>query len=59
MAEGREENVLAWNVPNLITVWLMIALLWAALGIGSHLLFRKHVKGGGISSDPNGNVVTV
>ena len=57
MAE-RNENVISWNVPNVISIWLMVALLWTVLGIGSHLLFRKKSSGGGVKTDNSGNYVT-
>jgi hypothetical protein len=57
----RSENVLSWNVPNVITIFLMVSLIWAVLGIGSHLLFRKG-KGpttqAAVQSDTNGNIVS-
>lgn len=60
MAE-RSENVITWNVPNVITIWLMIGLLWVLMGIGSHLLIRKKTSKGvnpGVVSDNTGSVVT-
>ncbi len=36
-----EERILTWNLPNVISVWLMIIILWTATGILSHMLFRK------------------
>ncbi len=58
----KSENVLSWNVPNLISVWLMLSLLWVMLGVGSHLIFRKGGKGNltatGVGTAANGNIVT-
>lgn len=59
MAE-RNETVLSWDVPNLISVWLMVALLWVVMGIASHLLFRKGngaTMGAGVQTDNAGNLV--
>lgn len=36
-----DERILTWNLPNLVSVWLMILILWTATGIVSHLVFRK------------------
>lgn len=36
-----EERILTWNLPNVVSIWLMIIILWTATGILSHLLFRK------------------
>lgn len=59
MAE-RSENVISWNVPNVVTIWLMLALLWVALGVVSHFVWRKPRSGNGPaaqSKDNAGNVV--
>ncbi len=56
----RSENVLSWNVPNVITIWLMISLLWVSMGIASHLLFRKHKASvPAVAADAAGNAVPV
>jgi hypothetical protein len=58
MAE-RNENVLSWNVPNVVTIWLMVALLWVVMGMGSHFL-RKGMSsksGAGVRTDNAGNIV--
>lgn len=60
MAE-RNENVLGWTIPNIVSIWLMVALLWAFLGIGTHLLFRRGkgpTVGAGVMTDNSGNIVT-
>lgn len=58
MAE-RSENVLSWNVPNVVSIWLMVALLWVFMGIGSHFLRRgkSAPSGTGIRTDNAGNVI--
>ena len=55
------ENVITWNLPNLITVVLMLAVLWAVLGIGSSALRgragNKRALSAGVTSDGAGNLV--
>lgn len=56
----KSENVISWNVPNFISICLMLALLWCGLGVVSHLLFRKgrgSNAGQGVAADSMGNVV--
>jgi hypothetical protein len=56
----RNENVLSWNVPNVITIWLMVALLWVVMGVGSHFVRKKTARAGvasGVTTDNSGNVV--
>ena len=35
-----DENVLSWNIPNWITVVLMVTIVWGAIGLGGSFLFR-------------------
>lgn len=35
------ENVLSWNLPNFISVALMMVIIWLVFGFGSHLLRGK------------------
>lgn len=55
------ENVISWNLPNLITVVLMMAVLWAALGLGSSLVRSRSKTNraavSGVASDGAGNLV--
>lgn len=37
----RDEQLLSWNIPNFISVALMLALIWCALGFLGHMVFRK------------------
>jgi hypothetical protein len=36
-----DENLLSWNIPNFVTIVLMIALLWCALGFLGHIFIRR------------------
>lgn len=36
-----DEKIITWNLPNLVSIWLMIVLLWFGVGFASHLLVRK------------------
>lgn len=54
----RDENVLSWNLPNVISVWLMIVLLGAAMGIASHTFYRKRQgRALGVAKDNSGELV--
>jgi hypothetical protein len=51
------ENVISWNLPNFITIMLMVALLWAGVGFLSHF-FRgaSSVMKTGAAADSAGNL---
>ena len=54
----RDENVISWNLANILSVWLMIGLLWAAMGIASHMFYRKsRTPSGGVASTGNGDLL--
>ncbi len=56
----KPEAIITWNVPNFITIVLMIALVWGTLGIGSSFFRSKttanKVVNAGVISDNNGNL---
>ena len=53
----RSENVISWNLPNFITVVLMLGIIWAVLGVGSNMLFgKKGMKNVGVKSTSAGNL---
>lgn len=53
------ENIISWNLPNFVTVVLMIGLVWSAGGIVSHLLMKggksAHV---GVRSNSAGGIAS-
>jgi len=54
----RDENVISWNLANILSVWLMIGLLWAAMGIASHVFYRKsRASSGGVAANGNGDLL--
>lgn len=61
MAE-RSESVIGWNLPNVITILIMLLILWLGLGFLSHGLRRATgrspfgVNVPGVTSD-NGEMV--
>ncbi len=41
MAEGMgSESLISWNLPNFITIVLMLAIVWVVIGAAGHLLVR-------------------
>ena len=52
----RDENVISWNLPNVITFVLMVALLWTGVGIVSHLVRGKTSPSKGVMADAAGNI---
>lgn len=52
----RDENVISWNLPNVITFVLMVALLWTGVGIVSHLVRGKTSASKGVMADAAGNI---
>lgn len=51
------ENIIGWNFPNVVTFLLMLAVLWAGLGVISHMFRGKQGMNIGASADNSGNVV--
>lgn len=35
-----EESVISWNLPNVVTVIMMLLIIWVVLGGLGHFLFR-------------------
>lgn len=35
-----ERTIISWNVPNIITIWLMAAIGFLVVGIGSQFLLK-------------------
>lgn len=38
------ENLISWNIPNFITIVLMIGIVWVVIGGAAHLLFGKKMN---------------
>lgn len=34
------ESILTWNIPNFVTIALMVGIIWIVVGVASHF-FRK------------------
>lgn len=47
-----DERIITWNLPNLVSIWLMIILLWVTVGFVSHLVFRKGKSGNNSNQKP-------
>lgn len=41
MAEGTQDTVISWNVPNWITVTLMAMIAFALIGLGQKFYASK------------------
>ena len=52
MAEGREQNIVSWNLRNFITIALMLALIWLALGFAGHVFVRGPAMRKAVTSAP-------
>jgi hypothetical protein len=50
-----DETVISWNLPNVISVILMVLIIWIAFGFVGHFVFRK---GGSATSQPFGGTTT-
>jgi hypothetical protein len=46
-----DETVISWNLPNIISVILMLMIIWMAFGFVGHFVFRK----GGTAKKTNGS----
>lgn len=51
-----ESNLLSWNLPNFITIVLMVGLLWAAMGVASSAFRRARSAPQGVSADASGGL---
>jgi hypothetical protein len=57
------ESLISWNIPNFVTVCLMVAIIWVIIGTAGHLLVRapaqrKAVSGASnVTAAPGGVVV--
>jgi len=36
-----DETVISWNLPNIISVILMVMIIWIAFGMVGHFVFRQ------------------
>lgn len=36
----KSENLISWNIPNFVSIVLMIAIIWVVIGTAGHLLVR-------------------
>lgn len=48
--------IVGWNIPNFVSFVLMLAILWCAVGILSHVMVRKGGKNGSNVFAANANV---
>lgn len=39
-----EENVISWNLPNVISVIAMLLIIWIVFGAVGHFVFRTGAK---------------
>lgn len=39
-----EESVISWNLPNIVTVILMVMIIWILFGAVGHFVFRQGGK---------------
>lgn len=56
----KSENLITWNLPNFVSVLLMLAVLWAGAGLVSGFVRRRAGIGHnsrGVRSDNAGNLV--
>lgn len=49
------ENVISWNFANFVTIGLMLAIIWSALGIVSHLVRKPNKMKGSTAVQTTGN----
>lgn len=49
-----DENIISWNMPNWITVVLMVTITWGVLGFLAALTFGKTARLGGKRDHRNG-----
>lgn len=35
------ESLISWNIPNFISIVLMMAIVWVIIGTAGHLLVRR------------------
>lgn len=36
-----EESVISWNLPNIISILLMVMIIWIVFGMVGHFVFRQ------------------
>lgn len=55
------ENLISWNLPNFVSITLMVVMIWLVLGGVSHLIRRKIAAApAGVQAVPTtGNLVPV
>lgn len=39
-----EESVISWNLPNIISIILMVMIIWIVFGMVGHFVFRQGGK---------------
>jgi hypothetical protein len=45
-----EENVISWNLPNVISVIMMLLIIWIVFGAVGHFVFRQGAKTATVTS---------
>lgn len=48
-----ERTIISWNIPNIITIWLMAAIGFLVVGIGSQFVL-KHFGGDAPANNSTG-----
>ena len=59
------ESLISWNLPNFVTIVLMLAIIWVVVGAAGHLFVRgpaqrkaaSGVNGSNVTAAPGGVVV--
>lgn len=50
-----KENIISWNLPNLVSIIFMIAILWVVIGAVGHIFVRsKSAKSSAIRTSGTG-----
>ena len=51
------ETVISWNLPNIITFLLMIAIIWMVFGAIGHIFVRNSSSSSGASQPLSGTTM--